>query len=303
MSQHDLVVVGAGLAGLTAGLFGARRGLGTLVLEAAVPGGQTVNLDRIEDFPGFLEGVAGYDLGPTVQEQAANAGAQFAMGEAESLERAGDGWVVISGGERYEARAVIVATGGRPRALGVPGEAELVGRGVSHCATCDGPLFGGKTVGVVGGGSSALHEALTLAGFAEHVVVLNGGDAPTAQAVYLERAEAEPKLELRSGAFVEAVLGESVVAGVRLRGGETVDLAGLFVYVGAEPNAGLLGGLLDLDEEGRVPTDRWLRTALPGLLAAGDVRSDRPGFALTAAADGATAAVAAHRYITTGEWT
>lgn len=297
----DLVVVGGGLAGLTAGLFAARQGLETLVLEPAVPGGQTVNLDKIDDFPGFLDGVAGFDLGPTVQEQAANAGAQFAMGEAEALQPEGGGWVVAAGGERYASRAVVLATGSRPRPLGVPGEAALVGRGVSHCATCDGPLFGGKVVGVVGGGSSAFHEALTLVGFAASVLIL--AEEVTAQAVYRKRAEDERRIEVREGVRVVEVVGDGTVSGVKLAGGEMVQLDGLFVYVGSDPNAALVAPLLELDAEGRVPTDRWLRTKLPGLLAAGDVRADRVGFALTAAADGATAAVAAHRYITTGEWT
>ena len=297
----DLVVVGGGLAGLTAGLFAARHGLETLVLEPAVPGGQTVNLDKIDDFPGFLDGVAGFDLGPTVQEQAANAGAQFAMGEAEALQPEGGGWVVAAGGERYASQAVVVATGSRPRPLGVPGEAALVGRGVSHCATCDGPLFGGKVVGVVGGGSSAFHEALTLVGFAARVLIL--AEEVTAQAVYRKRAEDERRIEVREGVRVVEVVGDGTVSGVKLAGGEMVQLDGLFVYVGSDPNAALVAPLLELDAEGRVPTDRWLRTKLPGLLAAGDVRADRVGFALTAAADGATAAVAAHRYITTGEWT
>lgn len=297
----DLVVVGGGLAGLTAGLFAARQGLETLVLEPAVPGGQTVNLDKIDDFPGFLDGVAGFDLGPTVQEQAANAGAQFAMGEAEALQPEGGGWVVAAGGERYASRAVVLATGSRPRPLGVPGEAALVGRGVSHCATCDGPLFGGRVVGVVGGGSSAFHEALTLVGFAASVLVL--AEEVTAQAVYRKRAEDEQRIEVREGVRVVEVVGDGTVSGVKLAGGEMVQLDGLFVYVGSDPNAALVAPLLELDAEGRVPTDRWLRTKLPGLLAAGDVRADRVGFALTAAADGATAAVAAHRYITTGEWT
>jgi thioredoxin reductase (NADPH) len=297
----DLVVVGGGLAGLTAGLFAARHGLETLVLEPAVPGGQTVNLDKIDDFPGFLDGVAGFDLGPTVQEQAANAGAQFAMGEAEAIEPEGGGWIVAAGGERYASRAVVLATGSRPRPLGVPGEAALVGRGVSHCATCDGPLFGGKVVGVVGGGSSAFHEALTLVGFAASVLVL--AEEVTAQAVYRKRAEDEQKIEVREGVRVVEVVGDGAVSGVKLASGELVRLDGLFVYVGSDPNAALVAPFLELDAEGRVPTDRWLRTKLPGLLAAGDVRADRVGFALTAAADGATAAVAAHRYITTGEWT
>jgi thioredoxin reductase (NADPH) len=285
---------------LTTGLFGARRGLGTLVIEGQVPGGLVVNLDKIEDFPGFPEGVAGFELGPAAQEQAANAGAEFALAEVETIERDGEGWAVAAGGERYGARAVVVATGARLKTLGVPGEERLTGRGVSHCATCDGPLYRGGVVGVVGGGSAALHEALTLAGFAERVVVL--ADEITAQAVYRTRAAEEGKIELREGVSVEEVLGEGKVSGVRLRGGELVELAGLFVYVGLEPNTGLLAGLLELDDEGRASVDAGMRTELPGLLAVGAARRGAHGYALTAAADGAVAAIAAHKYITSGEW-
>jgi thioredoxin reductase (NADPH) len=270
------------------------------VLEAQVPGGQVVNLDKVEDFPGFPEGVAGFDLGPAVQEQAANAGAEFALAEAEAIERDGDGWVVTAGGERYAARAVLVATGARLKSLGVPGAERLAGRGVSHCATCDGPLYRGGVVGVAGGGSAALHEALTLAAFASKVVVL--ADELDAQAVYRRRAEDEPKIELREGVAVEEVLGESKVSGVRLRGGEVVELAGLFVYVGLEPNTALLKGLVELDDQGRAAVDFSMRTALPGLLAAGAARRESAGYAVTAAADGALAAVAAHKYVTAGEW-
>ena len=289
----DLVVVGGGVAGCTAGLFAARRGLSTLVLEAQVPGGQVVNLDRIEDFPGFPEGVAGFDLGPSVQEQAANAGAEFALAEAEAIEREGDGWAVVAGGEPHTAKAVVVATGARLKSLGVPGEERLYGRGVSHCATCDGPLYRGKTVAVVGGGSAALHEALTLTSFAGKVIVLC--DKVDAQQVYRDRAA---ELDVREGVEVEEVLGDSAVEAVRLRGGETIPVAGLFVYVGVEPNTSLLQPHVEVPAQ----VDAWMRTAARGLLAVGAARADAAGYALTAAADGALAAVAAERYITTGEW-
>lgn len=300
IATHDLVIVGGGLAGLTAGLFGARRGLGTLVIEGQVPGGAVVNLDRIDDFPGFPEGVAGFELGPAAQEQAASAGAEFALAEVESIARDGEGWSVEAGGERHGAQAVVVATGARLRTLGVPGEDRLTGRGVSHCATCDGPLYQGGVVGVVGGGSAALHEALTLAGFAGKVVVLC--EEVDAQAVYRRRVEEEGKIEVRTGVAVEEVLGDTRFSGVRLRGGEVLELAGLFVYVGLEPNTGLLRGLVQLDDAGRAAVDAEMRTDLPGLLAVGAARQGAHGYALTSAADGAVAAIAAHRYIAGGEW-
>jgi thioredoxin reductase (NADPH) len=306
--SYDLVVVGGGLAGLTTGLFGARHGRATLVLEALVPGGHLVNVHRIEDYPGFPEGVAGYELGPLVQEQAARYGAAFQLATVGRVEAAADGgWRVVTGEGAYGARAVIVASGSRPRALGVPGEARLAGRGVSHCASCDGPLHGGRTVAVVGGGDSALLEALVLTEYAARVVVLHRGTAFSAQQTYQQRVLAHPAVEVRYGATVAEILGDDVVSGIRLRDGATgtesrLDLAGVFVYVGLEPNTSCLDGLGVLDGQGRVLTDAWMRTARPGLLAAGDVRADSAAQAVSAAGDGATAAIAAHRYLLDGAW-
>lgn len=302
---YDVIVIGGGLAGLTAGLFAARYGRATLVLEAAVPGGHLVNVEKIEDFPGFPEGISGYDLGPAVQEQAERYGAQFQLAEVEALEPAGRDWRVVTGEGTSLARAVIVAAGSRPKELGVPGEAGLHGRGISHCATCDGPFFAGRVVGVVGGGDHALQEALTLAGHASRVIVLNEAPAFTSQETYGRRVAEAAKIEARHGVAVEQVLGEGALAGVRVRDVATgttfeVELAGLFVYAGLEPNTAFLRGRLRLAPDGRVPTDAWLRTELPGVFAAGDVREDSPGHALTAAADGATAAIAAHRYLAAG---
>ncbi len=305
-ARYDIVVIGGGLAGLTAGLFAARHGHTTLVLEASVPGGHLVNVHLIEDFPGFPAGVAGYELCPQVEEQAARAGAAFALATVERLRPSGDDWEVATDGATYQARAVIVASGSRPRPLDVPGAARLLGRGVSHCATCDGPLCGGQPVAVVGGGDSALQEALALTAYAGRVIVLHRGRAFTAQQTYQERVLAHPAIEARSGVTVTEVLGEEAVRGVRLRDGTgaTTDLAvaGVFVYVGLVPNTGFLAGLDVLDAAGRVRTDIWLRTARRGLLAAGDVRADSASQAISAAGDGATAAVAAHRYLRDGAW-
>ena len=181
MADYDLIIVGSGLGGLTAGLFAARYGLSTLVLEANIPGGHLISIEKIEDFPGFPDGIAGYDLCPTVQRQAADQGAEFQRAEVSGLEAQGRLWSVVTEEERHRAKAVIVATGSQLKNLGVPGEEKLMGRGVSHCASCDGPLYNGQTVGVVGGGDSALQETLTLANFAEHVLIFHDGEKFSAQ--------------------------------------------------------------------------------------------------------------------------
>lgn len=307
MADYDVVVVGGGMAALTAGLFAARAGRSTLVLEPAIPGGHLTNIPKIEDFPGFPDGVSGYELGPNTQLQAMNWGAEFAMAEAETLTSADNAWLVATSEGEHRARAVIVAAGSRERALGVPGEDAFQGKGVSHCASCDGPLHRGNVVGVVGGGDSAISEALVLAEHAERVIVFHRGDAFTAQQTYLQRAREHPKIKLRTDTTIEEIVGDGVVTAVRVRdaaGGASTDvpLAGLFVYVGSEPNTGFLRGVLPLGEDGRVPTDVWMRTSLPGLFAAGDVRQDSAAQAVTAAGDGATAAIAAHRYLDDGDW-
>jgi len=305
MTRYDMLIIGGGLAGLTAGLFAARAGRSTLVLEPQVPGGHLLNIQKIEDFPGFPDGVSGFELGPNTQMQAMNAGAEFAMADVQALARPDSpdaDWLVRTTEGEYRAGAVIVASGSHARALGVPGEDRLAGKGVSHCASCDGPLFRGQTVGVVGGGDSALMEALTLAEHVDRVLVFHRGDHLDAQQVYQQRVQDERKIEVCYRTEVREILGETEVTGVRVQdlasGAErTIELVGLFVYVGLEPSTGFLGGLLDLDEAGRIPTDIWMRTALPGLFAAGDVRRDSASQAITAAGDGATAAIAADRYL------
>ena len=302
MSDYDVIIAGSGLAGLTAGLFSARHGLSTLVLESNIPGGHLISIEKVEDFPGFPEGIAGYDLCPNLQRQAADQGAEFQRAEVQNLHPEGPFWSVITDEEPHRAKAVIVATGSSLKELGVPGEAKLMGHGVSHCASCDGPLYNDKIVGVVGGGDSALEEALTLANYAASVLVFTREENFDGQFSYVQRALSESRIVARHCMAVEEILGDDVVSGVRVRDlarNETfrVDLAGLFVYVGLKPNTTFLKSTVQLSDTGHVSTDAWMRTDRQGLYAAGDIRQDSAAQAITCAGGGATAAIAAYRYI------
>ncbi len=305
--KRDLVIVGGGLAGMTAGLYASRAGLDTALLERLMVGGQIINAHVVENFPGFPEGISGADLTALVQEQSMRWGLEVELEEATGLRRNGAGWTVETYGGEVEARAVIIAGGSTLRRLGVPGEAEKHGAGVSYCATCDGAFFKGQVVGVVGGGDSALDEAMVLTEFASRVVVFHRGEGFEGQQVLQDRALSHPKIEVRWNTVVTAVLGDSEVEGVSVTeaaSGETsrVDLRGLFIYVGLDPNTEWLRGLLPLDKGGHAPTDVWMRTPLRGVLAVGDIRRHSAAQLVTSAGDGATAAIAARRYLESGEW-
>jgi thioredoxin reductase (NADPH) len=297
----DIAIAGGGLAGLTAGMFAARLGHTVTILTGIAPGGLLLSIEQIEGVPGFPDGVPGYELCPIAQEQAEQAGAGFLTSEAEGLERDGDRWVLRSADGDVRASAVILATGSRLRALGVPGEQELAGHGVSHCASCDAPLLRDKVAVVVGGGDSGLQEALTLAGPLQRVVVVERGEELTAQDTYVRRVRENDAIEVRTGTEVTEIVGDRTVTGVRTAG-EEIACDAVFVYVGLDPNTDFLDGGLALDEHGRVPTDTQLRTELPGVLAAGSLRSDTLFQAASAAGDGAAAAKAAHRYLSDGIW-
>jgi thioredoxin reductase (NADPH) len=300
--DFDVAIAGGGIGALTAAVHSARMGRSTLVLGGRAPGGLLLSIERIDGVPGFPEGVAGYELCPMLQEQAADDGADVRMAELEGLEPAGAAWRLQTSDGDVEARAVILATGARLKTLGVEGEERLQGRGVSHCASCDAPLMRDRTVGVVGGGDSALQEALTLAEAVGEVVVLHRGDALSAQAAYREPALAHPKISVRYGTVVEEILGDDAVSGIRVRdvaSGETqeLELGGVFVYVGLQPNSEFLRGRVDLDDDARVPTDAALQTELAGVFAAGIVRRGSLGQAAISAGEGAAAAKAAHHYV------
>jgi thioredoxin reductase (NADPH) len=305
--EYDVVVIGGGVAGLTAGLTAARAGRKTRVLTGAALGGHLVSIERIDGYPGFPDGVPGYDLCPIIQEQAVAAGAEFAAVEATGLHPDNGGWRLTTRESDVRPRAVVIATGTTFKTLGIPGEEHLRGKGVSHCASCDAPLLRGRTVGVVGGGDSALQEALTLAQHAARVIVLHRGAAFSAQAAYVHAVLQNPKIEVRFGTVVEDVVGGSGVNGVRTRSvgdGTTGDLelAAVFVYIGLVPTTTLLDGMLALDASGRIPVDGGMRTSVPALLAAGTVRSGSAGRAASAAGDGAAAALSADRYLRDGTW-
>ena len=305
--EYDVVIAGGGVAGLTAGLTSARAGRKTRVLTGPALGGQLVSIERIDGYPGFPDGVPGYDLGPIIQEQAAAAGAEFVAAEAIGLHADEERWRVTTGEGEAWARAVVIATGTTLKTLGIPGEERLRGKGVSHCASCDAPLLRGRIVGVVGGGDSALQEALTLAQHVSRVIILHRGSAFSAQAAYRERVRENSKINVRFGTIVEEVAGNGGLTGVRTRRvsdgkADDLELAGLFVYVGLAPATAWLDGVLALDASGRIPVDGAMRSALPGLFAAGTVRSGSAGRAAAAAGDGAAAAVGADRYVRDGTW-
>jgi thioredoxin reductase (NADPH) len=300
MADVDVVIVGGGLAGLTAGLYAARFGLKTVIVEQMAAGGQVLNVESIETFPGFPQGIAGYDLGPLVQEQAEAAGAEFAMDTATSLELDGSERVVRCDGATFRARAVIVAAGSHLRELGIPGESAYLGKGVSHCASCDAPFFVGKDVVVVGGGDSALDEAAVLADQVGHVLVVHRGQAFRAQQAAIDRLAGKPNVETLFGTEVTEISGGDTVSQVTLRADGVLRsqaVAGVFIFVGLEPNTAFVRGVLELDGSGHIVTDGRLQASVPGVFAAGDIRQHSVAQLVAAAGDGATAAVNAQRYL------
>jgi thioredoxin reductase (NADPH) len=306
-NDYDVIIAGGGIAGLTAGLHCARAGRKTRVLTGPTLGGHLLSIERIDGYPGFPDGIAGYDLCPMIQEQAAGEGAEFDAADVTSLGAHDGRWRVTTRAGGLWARTVVIATGTTTKTLGIPGEERLRGKGVSHCASCDAPLMRARNVGVVGGGDSALQEALTLAQHAARVIVLHRGTAFSAQAAYCRRIREQPKIEVRFDTIVEEVLGNGALTGVRTRtvsDAKTADLelAGLFVYVGLAPATAWLHQLVDLDPSGRIRTDSAMRCSQAGLFGAGTVRSASAGRAAAAAGDGATAAISADRYLRDEAW-
>lgn len=292
---------------MTAGFYAARYGMSTAIIEKMMGGAQIINIEKIENFPGFPQGISGAELGPAVQEQAMDAGVEFVIAEVSGVSRDGDWKVVVSDAGQHRAKAVIVAAGSDLRQLGIPGEEELFGRGISHCATCDGPLYMNQVVGVVGGGDSAIDEALTLTDYVDQVLLFHRGEHLRAQHILQDRLNSNSKIEVVWNTVVERVLGEDTMTGVEIRNVVTnlenqVDLSGLFIYVGLEPASELVKSLVKLDNAGHIPVDISMETEIPGLYAVGDIRQHSASQLVSSAGDGATAAIAAYNYIRGREW-
>jgi thioredoxin reductase (NADPH) len=301
-NTYDVIIIGGGAAGLTAGIYTCRAGLKTLMLERLMPGGQVINAAHIENFPGFPDGISGAEIGPLMQQQAMKYGLEIRLGEVEELAQNGSYWQASAWGEDYFGSAVIVAGGSTLRKLGVPGEEELYGAGVSYCATCDGGFFMNQTVGVVGGGDSALDEALVLTEYASKIILFHRSDIFSGEKVLQERVMSNPKIEVRWNTTINEVLGDGQVEGVGIKdevSGETsrVDLSGIFIYIGLDPNTEYLQDVLPLDNAGHIPTDIWMSTPARGIFAAGDIRQNSAGQLVSAAGDGATAGIVARRYV------
>jgi thioredoxin reductase (NADPH) len=302
MESIDVIVIGAGIAGLTSATMAARFGLRAVVIDRAGPGGQISTAAQVENLPGLPAGIAGHELGPVLFEQAEAAGVEVMLDDVERLELAGEQRIVHGANETLSAPCVIIAVGSTLRSLGIDGEERLYGRGVSHCASCDGPFFRGRAVYVVGGGDAAFDAALTLTAFATSITIVHRAERPSAQAVLVERAQAHPAIQLLANTAVVEILGDAGVEGVRLRdlslGTERVDPAGgIFVHVGLEPNTAFVRDIVALDDSGHIITDLLMRTSVDGIFAAGDMRAQSVRLLAASAGDGATAAVAAYRYL------
>lgn len=302
METRDIVIIGGGPAGLAAGLYAARAALNTVLIEQGVPGGLAASTERIENYPGFEEGIGGPELANRMDAQARRFGLEVINSSVHKLVRVEKGFIVKTGKGDLIARSVILATGARPKKLGVKGEAELHGLGVSYCATCDGAFFKGRKVAVVGGGDAAVEEAIFLTRFAEKVYIIHRRGELRATKIVQERARQNPKIEFVWHSEVAEILGSYFVEGIRVRNvqtGETEDkqVDGVFMYVGNSPATDLVKDLVDLDDRGYIVTGENMATSCPGLFAAGDVRQKLLRQVVTAVADGAIAAVAAEKYL------
>jgi thioredoxin reductase (NADPH) len=297
--HSKVVVIGSGPAGLTAALYAARANLEPLVVRGLQPGGLIATTSEVENYPGFVEGVGGYDLADNMEKQAARFGTQFKDALIEKIDVSARPFTLTTdGGETITADTLIVSTGASPRKLGVPGEEKLANRGVSYCATCDGFFFRNKRVVVVGGGNSALDEGLFLTRYVSELVIVHRRDTLRADPVLQERAFSNPKVRFVWDSTVSEILGDQGVTGVRIQnlktGEETqIETDGVFPYIGHIPNTWLFKGTLELDENGYIVTDGRTRTNIPGLFAAGDVVDHVYRQAITAAGDGCKAAMEA----------
>jgi thioredoxin reductase (NADPH) len=302
--QSDIVIIGSGPAGLTAAIYCSRAGLKTVVLEKAVVGGQILKADVIENYPGFPDGISAYELMEYMKRQAERFGCEIVSEEAVSLNSRPEAHGVATiQGNSHSSKAVIIATGANPKELGIKGESELTGKGVSYCATCDGPLFKNKEVVVIGGGDAAIGEAIYLTRFASRVFVVHRRDKLRASGILQQRLLNNPKIEVKWSCVAAEILGEDRVRGIKinnLKDGKTeeVSASGIFMYVGIRPNTDFLkNGGVNLDDNGFIITDEQMRTSVKGIFACGDVRKNTLKQVITACGEGALAANSCWQYL------
>jgi thioredoxin reductase (NADPH) len=303
----DLVIVGAGPAGLTAGIYASRGRLNTVILERNMAGGQIALTELVENYPGFPEGISGFELAEKMKSQAVEFGAELREVQAvTALTSAPEGYDVVTDQGAVRSKAVILAPGVEARRSGIPGEAEFIGRGVSWCATCDGPLYRGRTVAVVGGGDSAVEEGMFLAKFAERVYLVHRRDELRAAPIAQERCFASSKFEFVWDCVPRKIEGDEMVEALEVENVKTGEMrvlpvSGVFMYIGQLPNTTWLQGTVDLDEQGYIVTDGQLHTRLPGVFACGDAHANPLKQIAMAVGEGALAAVQAQRYLDTLE--
>ncbi|MDQ7094910.1 thioredoxin-disulfide reductase [Desulfosporosinus sp. PR] len=300
--MFDVVIIGAGPAGLTAGIYTSRGGLKTGIVELAMPGGQAASTEKIENYPGFPEGVNGYELMNAFHQQALSFGAEFIFEEVQTFDLKDPVKKIQTESRVLEARSIIIAAGSKPRLLGVPGEEFFKGRGVSYCATCDGAFFKGKKVAVIGGGDAALEEGVYLTRFAEEVIIIHRREGFRASQIAVNRAKENPKIRFELNCVVEEILGSDYVEGVRVRNvldstKREIPAAGVFIYVGTDPNAQFIHGEIKTDERGYIYTNQYLQTNIEGVYAAGDIRDTPLRQVATAVGDGALAAAEVEKYL------
>ncbi len=300
--EYEVIIIGGGPAGLSAGLYTSRARLSSLLIERGLVGGQIVNAERVENYPGFPKGISGLELAQLMHQQATKYGLETLLAEATGIELKEGQKVVKTTEANFIAKAVIIASGSERDKLGIPGEKEFTGKGVSYCAICDAAFFKEQPVAVVGGGDAAITEALHLTQFASRIIVIHRRHQLRASRIIQEKAIAEPKIEFLWNTIVEEIKGEEVVKRLSLHNvitGEksTSDVAGIFVSIGFKPNTAYLKEILPLDATGHITTNEKMETEIPGIFAAGDIRYNSARQAVTAAGDGVTAAIYSEKFI------
>lgn len=305
MKKYNVVIIGAGPAGLSAGIYTSRAFLSTLILESTAPGGQAATTDLIENYPGFPEGISGPDLMNNMEKQATHFGSKIEFGQVEEIKNkdAKEKILILDDGTDIQCNAIIIAAGAKPNELDVPGEKKFRGRGVSYCATCDGAFFKNKDVAVVGGGNSALEEAIFLTKFTNKVYLIHRRDEFRGVKILQERVFKQPKITTVLNSIVKEIEGNNQVEKLKIENVQTkefsfLDCSGIFIYAGHKPNTELLKNVVQTDEKGYIITDDNMKTNISGIFAAGDIRKKFLRQVVTAAGDGATAAMAVEKYLT-----